>query len=172
MFLKRETSTYMGKQRNTQNELILSGAVKRNPQRYSGFNFQKGKVIPKDMTLTPPKKVRKETKKAWEAIVPNLISMGALSEQDLPMMGVLFSSYDRMMMLDDKQKSVEQTFDPTDADQVKTLERIDRMRRNAQQEVVQLALRFGLTPTERSRLATGDSFDEEEKDPLDIIMGS
>ena len=82
----------MGRPRMTQNQLVLSGQNILKPKRYSSYNLVPGKVIPKDVQLTPPKNYDKTTKKAFKIISSNLIAMGALSEQDLPAFSLMMDS--------------------------------------------------------------------------------
>ena len=159
-----------GQPRKTQQALVLSGADKYNAKRYENYNLtETGPVIPKDTVLKCPKEYSKETKKAWKSIVPSLISMGVLSEQDLVGLKIMFDVYEEYLLhcktikhLDETYSSEEDYWDKRD----KASKRKDR----AFDQWLRIACRYGILPTERSRLLP-QKLEKKEEDPLAIILG-
>lgn len=158
-----------GQPRKTQQALVLSGADKYNAKRYENYNLtETGPVIPKDAVIKCPKEYSKETKKAWKTIVPALISMGVLSEQDLvglKMMFDVYEEYQRHIMtikhLDETYSNEEDYWDKRD--------RAAKRRDKALDQWLRIACRYGILPTERSRLMPQD-IQKKDEDPLDIIL--
>lgn len=159
-----------GRPRLTQNALVLSGQNEKKPKKYAGYNLtETGPVIPKDMVLKCPKEYSKETKKAWKAIVPSLISMGVLSQQDLPALQVMFDMYEEYQL----QKKAISLLDATYSNQEDYWDKRDKAskrRDKAFDNWMRVAARFGILPTERTRLVPQDIQGEEE-DPLEIVLG-
>ena len=158
-----------GRPRLTQNALTLSGQDKLKPQRYSNYNMEAGSVIPRDAILKCPKEYSKETKKAWKAIVPSLIEMQVLSVQDLPTMRMMFDVYEEYLMHCKVIKHLDETYS-NEEDYWEKRDKAARRRSKALDEWIRLACRFGITPTERSRLMPQETL-EKDKSPLDIVLG-
>lgn len=159
-----------GKPRLTQNQLTLSGLKELKPQRYSSYNMETGPVIPKDMVLKCPSHYSKEVKKAWKAIVPSLIQMQVLSQQDLVGLKLMFDCLEEY----EAQMKVIKLLDSTytnEPDYWEKRDKASRRRSKALDEWMRLAARFGILPTERSRLVPQD-ITPKDKDPLDILMGN
>ena len=164
----------MPRQRLTQNQLVLSGQDKLRPQRYSSYNMESGPIISRDTRLACPKKYDKLTKKAWKAIVPSLIQMQVLSVQDLPMLGVFFDAYDRYIRSQGLVDMVNETLgnDPEKVTEyLEALEKAERRRSKAFDEIYRLSARLGITPVDRTKLCSMDFGRKDEGDPLDQILG-
>lgn len=167
----------MSKRRSTVQQLEASGLLQHNAKHYSNYNRLTGTVIEKDIQLEPPKHYRTETKKAWKAITQNLITIGALSLQDLPSLGTMFDSYDRYICLRDKLGMYdsyleEDGIDPfLNPEWLKGRSTLHRMMTTELDQFMKAASRFGLTPTERSRLVCQQE-EEKEIDPLEAITSS
>lgn len=158
----------MGRPRLTQNQLTLSGQDKLKPARYSSYNMESGPVIPKDYILKCPSHYSKEVKKAWKAIVPSLIQMQVLSEQDLVGLKIMFDCLEEY----EAQMKVIRILDETYSSEKDYWERRDkasRRRSKALDEWMRLAARYGIMPTERSRLIPQET-EPKNTDPLDILM--
>ena len=159
-----------GRPRLTQNQLVLSGQKELRPQRYGSYNMESGPIIPKDMILKCPTYYCKEVKKAWKSIVPSLISMSVLSLQDLPALGILFDCLEEYYA----QMKVIKLLDSTYVNEKDYWERRDkasRRRSKALEEWLRLATRFGILPTERSRLMPQE-IEKDSRDPLDVLLGN
>lgn len=159
----------MSRPRATASQLELSGLNKIQKTRYSTYNMKPGKVIPPDVQLKPPKKYDKQTKKAFQSITSNLIAMGALSEQDLPAMSLMFDSLNDYYKFD----ALIDFLDKTYMDKEDYFDKRDRLvkRKNESMRAFYLwTSKFGITPTERTKLMC-DSSSKDNGDPLDVILG-
>ena len=159
----------MSRPRATANQIELSGLNKIQKVRYSSYNMEPGKVIPPDVQLKPPKKYEKQTKNAFKIITSNLIAMGALSEQDLPAFSLMMDSlndyykYDNLIdFLDKTYSDKEDYFDKRD--------KLTKRKNEAHRNFYLWTGRFGLTPTDRTRLSC-ESSSKKDSDPLDIVLG-
>ena len=164
----------MARQRLTQNQLVLSNQNKLKPKRYSSYNMETGPVIPIDAKISCPQKYDKLTKKAWKAIVPSLIQMQVLSVQDLPMLGVFFDAYDRYIRSQGLVDMVNETLgkDPEKVTEyLEALEKAERRRSKAFDEIYRLSARLGITPVDRTKLCSADFGKKDDGDPLDQIIG-
>ena len=136
--------------------------------------MESGPIIPRDYKIACPKKYDKLTKKAWKAIVPSLIQMQVLSVQDLPMLGVFFDAYDRYIRSQGLVDMVNETLgkDPTKVTEyLEALEKAERRRSKAFDEIYRLSARLGITPVDRTKLCSMDFGRKDEGDPLDQILG-
>lgn len=159
-----------GQPRKTQQALVLSGADKYNAKRYENYNLtETGPVIPKDVVLRCPKEYSKETKKAWKSIVPSLISMGVLSEQDLPGLRILFDVYEEYQIQLRAIHHLDTTY-MNEPDYWERRDRASKRKDRALDQWIRLACRFGILPTERSRLMPQE-LQKKEEDPLSVILG-
>lgn len=158
-----------GHPRLTQTALTLSGQDKLRPQRYSSYNLVPGQVIPRDVVLTPPKHYEKQTKKAFKTISSNLIAMGALSEQDLVAFGVMMDSLNDYYKCDALLIHLDKTVIDMDEEYLKQRDKILKRKGEASDRFYKWTSRFGITPTERTRLVCGEQKQKEE-DPLDILV--
>lgn len=157
-----------GRPRLTQNALALSGQDKLKPQKYASYNMEAGAVIPRDVTLRCPKDYSTETKKAWKAIVPSLIAMQVLSEQDLPTMRMMFDVYEEYQVQCKAIRHLDETYS-NEEDYWEKRDKASRRRSKALDEWIRLACRFGITPTERSRLLPQETIQKDES-PLDVVL--
>lgn len=161
----------MGRPRLTQNALILSGQNEKKPKRYSSYNLVPGEVIPKDVTLHPPKGYEKATKKAFKMITSNLIAMGALSEQDIPALYIMTDALNDYYKYEALLNLLDSTADVNSDDYLNKRDKLMRRKNEASDRFYRWTSRFGITPTERSKIFIQSTYGKDE-DPLDILMGS
>ena len=153
----------------TQNQLVLSGQGQLKKTRYSSYNLVPGNVLPKDISITPPKHYEKQTKKAFKAISRNLIAMGALSEQDLPSFSLMMDCLDDYYKLDALLIHLDTTTKERDEFYYKTRDKLMKRKADAMRNFYLWTGKFGATPVDRTRLVCGE-FEKDDKDPLDIIL--
>lgn len=153
----------------TSTELTLSGQGKLKKTRYSSYNLVPGTVIPKDITLKPPKHYEKETKKSFNVITRNLIAMGALSEQDLPSLQLMMDCLDDYYKLGNLLKHLDETTTERDEFYYKTRDKLMKRKAEAMRNFYLWVGRFGCTPVDRTKLVCGE-ITNDENDPLDIIL--
>ena len=161
--------TAMARPRMNQNQLILSGQGELKKKKYEHYNLVPGKVIPKDCKLNPPKHYEKETKKAFKAIASNLIGMGALSEQDLPAFSLMMDSLDDYYKINYLIRFLDENSEKDD-DYFKKRDRLLGRKNKAMRDYYLWCGKFGITPTDRTRLSCEISEGKKDKDPLDIIL--
>lgn len=161
----------MSRPRGTQASLTLSGLKDKRPGYYNQRSWVTGTVIPADAKLTCPSHYCKETKKAWKAMTSNLISMGALSEQDLPMLGALFDSYDRynQVKLKLEEFDAQENADWFSPEWLKTRRSLQTQLHAELANFTTMASRFGCTPTERSKLVC-EKKEIKNEDPLEVLL--
>lgn len=159
----------MSRPRMTSTELTLSGQGQLKKTRYSSYNLVPGTVLPKDITITPPKHYEKETKKAFKVISKNLIAMGALSEQDLPSFSLMMDCLDDYYKLSALLVHLDTTTNEKDEFYYKTRDKLMKRKAEAMRNFYLWTGKFGTTPVDRTRLTCDEPF-KEEADPLDIIL--
>ena len=159
----------MPKPRATAQALQLSGLNKIQKEKYSTYNMEPGKVIPRDCELKPPKSYEKQTKKAFKVITSNLIAMGALSEQDLPALALMMDSLDDYYKLEALIRLLDQTTEKDD-NYFKKRDRLLSRKSKAMREFYLWVPHFGISPSDRTRLMC-EPHSNKEKDPLDQILG-
>ena len=159
----------MSRPRATATQLELSGLNKTQRRRYSTYNMKPGKVIPPDVQLKAPKKYEKQTKEAFKIIASNLIAMGALSEQDLPAFSLMMDSLNDYY----KYEALIDFLDKTYMDKEDYFDKRDKLTKRKSESMRAFYLwtsRFGITPTERTKLCC-ESSGKDDGDPLDVILG-
>ena len=159
----------MARPRATAQSLQLSGLNKIQKTRYSTYNMEPGKVLPPDIQLKAPKKYEKQTKKAFQSITSNLIAMGALSEQDLPAMSLMMDSLNDYYKFEALIDLLDKTYMDKD-DYFEKRDRLTKRKNEAMRAFYLWTGKFGITPTERTRLMCGD-VSKKDRDPLDVILG-
>ena len=159
----------MSRPRMTSTELTLSGQGQLKKTRYSSYNLVPGTVLPKDITLKPPKHYEKETKKAFNVITRNLIAMGALSEQDLPSLQLTMDCLDDYYKLNALVEHLDKTTTEFDEFYYKTRDKLMKRKAEAMRNFYLWIGKFGCTPVDRTRLVCEDPLQDEE-DPLDILI--
>ena len=108
-------------------------------------------------------------KKAWKSIVPSLISMQVLSEQDLPALSILFDCLEEYYAQMRAIKLLDETYS-NEPDYWDKRDKAFRRRSKALDEWMRLAGRFGILPTERSRLVPMQETGHEDESPLDVVL--
>jgi phage terminase small subunit len=151
-------------------KLELNGLDKIQRKRYEDRAKTADLPIAQVTAIECPGKYSKETKKAWDAIVPGLLGLKIISEVDLPSLGMMFDAYESYIRYRNREKELQAAVDWDSEKSVKILTKAASLRRGAFEDFVKLASRFGICPTERARLAL-NSFEEPKKDPLDLIVG-
>ena len=159
----------MPRPRMTGTELVLSGQGELKKTRYSNYNLIPDSVIPKDVTLKPPKHYEKETKKSFNVITRNLIAMGALSEQDLPSLQLMMDCLDDYYKLGALLKLLDDTTTEFDDSYFKKRDKLMKRKNEAMRNFYLWIGRFGCTPVDRTKLVCGENTDDEN-DPLDVIL--
>ena len=158
-----------GRPRGTPQHLEVSGLTKKRKKYYEERNNQQVATI-EAVEIEPPKKYSKETKAAWNSIVPNLLSMGVLTELDLPSMQMMFDSYEEYVQAKKAITKFEKIHTLLEPDYVTKRKALNTWMINCQINFNKIAARFGLMPTERSRLPINSQEQEEDEDPLEIIL--
>lgn len=157
-----------GKPRATKEHLELTGGYRAD--KHAGYGDSSLIALPKDTILEAPKKYSAATKKAWDCIVPSLIQQGILAAQDLPTLDLLFNAYEEY----EKAKKAIAKFDKAHTDLLTSDDITDRKKLNAWlsqalNDYHKISARFGITPTERIRIANPQK-EKKKEDPLEIIL--
>lgn len=155
-----------GHPRATNQHVALTGTDYYNKYQVQR-NYKQVATISKDTSLRCPKQYSKDTKKAWKAIVPNLILMGSLTEQDLPSLSMMFDAYEDYYQTREDYLTFIQASNSFDKQSMDTRRRLFTTMNDARDQFNRLAARFGCMPTERSRLPINK---EEDEDPLAVIL--
>ena len=161
-----------GKPRATIAHLQLMGDPNNKIGRI--YNPEAPSILPKDIELKYPRRYSKETRKAWDAIVPSLLLQGVLTEKDLPSLGMMFDHYQNYVdtkKLYDKYK-IDLSLPPAELiKQTQAKRHLHAMMHDSMNEFNKLASKFGCTPTDRSKLPINQDHKKEE-DPLSIVLGN
>ena len=159
-----------GKPRATIQHLELVGLENHGDHKY--YNRDHGPLITADTNLKCPSEYHKETKKCWKAIVPTLIQMGVLTEPDLPTLKQLFDAHDDYVRARENYKAYTVLFDSSNIQDVVKMVDIQRklfsVMDAARDRFNKIGSRFGITPTERSRLPINQ--ESKDEDPLQVIL--
>ena len=157
--------------RATTKHLELSGVSKHNKGQYANRNTATGIIIKPEDNLECPRGYSKETKDAWNAIVPSLIQMTDLGTQDLPSLKTLFDTYEDYVKKRKRYQQYEKEHkDDFDEKIVNVEHKLFIMMNKARDSFHQIACRFGCVPTERSRLLQKVENEPVEVDPLAVIL--
>jgi len=159
----------MARQRMTQTQLQLSGQGELKKKQYASYNLVPGKVIPKDIKLVPPKHYESASKKAFKTITSNLIAMGALSEQDLPSLGLMMDCLNDYYKINSLINLLDTTTN-LDDEYFKKRDKLMKRKNDAMRNFYLWSGKFGITPTDRTRLVCEDG-PKKVSDPLDQILG-
>lgn len=160
-----------GRPRATTQHLEVSGLLDRKKKCYAETRRETQLAVIKDVRIDPPKKYSQETKQAWMAIVPNLVDIGVLTEVDLPSMQMMFDCYEEYVQAKKAITKFEKIHSILEPDYVTKRKALNTWMVNSQINFNKIAARFGIMPTERSRLPIneGEGVSGEE-DPLEIIL--
>ena len=159
-----------GRPRATREHTDLNGLTKAEPDRYKSRARTSDLAVKQVSAIDCPKKYMSQTKKAWKAIVPGLLSLGVMAEVDLPSLGLMFDAYDEYVRFAMKEKELSKSIEWASDKDVGRLQRVVSMKRHSLEDFNKIAARFGITPVERTRL----QFDVQEKkddDPLSVVIG-
>ena len=159
-----------GKPRALPEKLALNGLDKLQRKRYEDRTKTADLPVTQVTAIECPKKYSKDTKKAWDSIVPGLLTLKVVSEIDLPSLGMMFDAYETYVKYRNREKDLQSSVDWDSERSVKILAKVASLRKAAFEDFVKMSSRFGITPVERTRLV----FEMEEKkakDPLDLIVG-
>ncbi len=161
----------MSRPRNPAKKSMLSGQVEYRPARFEKYNLSDGVPI-EAVTIKPPKEYTKETKKAWNATVPALLQMQALSETDLASLGLMFQAYDEIVYARKAIAELEKSSTNIISDEyINRRRKLNAWLMASMQTFVTFSSRFGMTPSDRTKLPMVGEEKEEEEDPLDVILG-
>lgn len=159
-----------GRPRATREHTDLNGLTKAEPDRYKSRARTSDLAVKQVSGIDCPKKYMSQTKKAWKAIVPGLLSLGVMAEIDLPSLGLMFDAYDDYVKYTIKEKELTKSIDWYNEKAVGLVARVNSMKRHSLEEFNKLASRFGITPVERTRLQF-EKIDEKNDDPLSVVIG-
>jgi len=159
-----------GRPRGTQKHIELSGLAKKRKKYYGERNNTQLAPLA-DMSIEAPKKYSRETRMAWDLIVPNLIAMEVLTEVDLPSLQMMFDAYEEYVQAKKTITKFEKIHTMLEPDYIIKRKALNTWMTNSQVNFNKIAARFGLMPTERSRLPiNGGNPGIEEKDPIEVVL--
>lgn len=158
----------MGRPRGTISHLELSGLTTQRPGYYGKRNNENFAVVTSQ--LEAPKKYSKETKEAWQLVVPNLLAMQVISEVDLPSLMTMFDCYEEYVQAKKAIAKYDKTHTIDEPDYILKRKALNTWLTTCQQNFNKIACRFGCMPTERSRLPINNEGPKLE-DPLAVVLG-
>lgn len=163
----------MGRPRKPKELLEKTGSSIYHPE-VANYGDSKLVAFPKGtQTIEPSVKFKfKKTRQAWDLTVMGLLNMSVLGPLDVPMLEQLFLAYDEMLRV---QKCLEEfdklhKEDYLDCEVIKARKTLSSSYKEAFQNWFQLCTKFGISPEARSHLLIPKQ--EEEKDPLDLVLGN
>lgn len=147
-----------GRPRKTPQELELSGTNIYHPERKK---WNRRNSTP--LTEKPaPGKYLKRTQFFWNQFMLEKATQNVLSIADEPVFTAMFDAYDRWLRYMDRRDELDGTVGWTDLNDIKLRNQLDIMIDREFKQWTSLAIRFGLTPTERSKLAVPQEDPEDE----------
>lgn len=125
--------------------------------------------IPQDAILECPKKYSAKTKKAWKCVVPSLIILGVVHEEDLPSIEMMFDAYEAYAK---SSEVVHKLFksDLSDPQNMKDLTKAHRLMNESMKSYINISQRFGMSPIDRLKIPVTPE-EEKEDDPLSVVLG-
>lgn len=161
----------MSRQRAPSAHIKLTGLDKRLPSRYvENRNLTEGVVVEAD-ALIPPAGLSSDAKKAWNATVPALLKMRALSETDLVQLDNMFTVYEEVLKAKKAIKKFDKEFSLEDESYIKKRKMLSAWLNEALRSFTKIAGDFGMSPADRTRLPKMEEETHKEEDPLEVIMG-
>ena len=141
-----------GRPRKSVQELKLSGMYSKRSS-HKNYNDE----VPNQMELkTAPKRYLQRTKVAWNQFMRVKVTQGILSEEDASLICIMFDALDNLYHIQDEIDRFFRRPDLTsalsDEDRRKQLKDMVQVRKLHETSFVTLACRFGLTPSERTKL--------------------
>lgn len=169
--LKETTDMPGGKPRATVQQLKLHGIEKksRNHATYADPDVKDSLIneIP-----TPPSHYSARTKEAWNNIYKGLISMRVLTTNDVAALNSGFEAHEEMVKALRAIKEFEKEHKgPLDSNAIKDRKALSSWLLTSIAEANKVFCRFGLTPTERTRLNLIPE-DKGPEDPLKAVLGN
>ena len=152
-----------GRPRKTPQELKLSGTNIYHPERRK-WNTKNETPLERKPA---PGRYLKRTQYFWNQFMVEKAAQRVLSIGDESLVLAMFDAYDQYLRYKDQHDEMVKDADFSDFDTIRRLNQIDIMIDRLFKQWTSLALRFGLTPTERSRLAVEP---EQEDDELMRIL--
>lgn len=159
----------MGRPRGTISHLELSGLTDKRPAYYGQRNNENFAIVTSQ--LEAPKKYSKETKEAWQLVVPNLLVMQVISEVDLPSLMTMFDCYEEYVQAKKAIAKYDKIHTIDEPDYILKRKALNTWLMNCQQNFNKIAARFGCMPTERSRLPINKQ-EPETVDALEVVLGN
>ena len=139
----------MGRPRKSEAELKLSGTFDRVSSRKK-WNTRNSTPL----TDRPaPAKYLKRTQFFWNQFMVEKAAQNVLSVGDEPVLVSMFDAYDQYLRYKDQHDELMKEADFKDMEFIRKLNQLDIMIDRLFKQWTSLALRFGLTPSERSKLA-------------------
>lgn len=150
----------MGRNRKSPQELELSGTFKKHSSR-KNWNTRNDRPL----TSKPaPGKFLKRTQIAWNQFMDVKAAQGVLSAEDEVCIMAMFESLDKYIRLSDKEYEILTSDDP-DLDE---LAKLERPLHKHQEEFRAWAVKYGVTPAERSKLVVSPQ--KEESPMMQLIQ--
>lgn len=156
----------MGSIRLTANQLELSGLDKHNKKHYSSYNMTKGNV---EGFPEPRTGLSKESKAAWNLIVSDLVEGKELSRGDLPSLCNLIEAYEEVVKVKKAIKQYDKEHNLSEPTFIHERKKLNDWLINSIKAYSVLASKFGLTPTDRTKLPIIQE-EIKEEDPLEILI--
>ena len=139
----------VGRKRKSVAELKLSGLYGKRSS-HKEYNDENPNPIP---FAPAPKRYLQRTKVAWNQFMRVKCSQGILSEEDSFLVKMMFDDLDHMHRQEDRLVALEKKqTDEIDVELEEAIARVTNLRDKFEKSVTKLAIAFGITPPERSKL--------------------
>ena len=151
----------MGRPRKSERELKLSGTFKKVSSRK---NWNDENPIPLE-TRTAPSRYLGRTKKAWDQFMLTKAKQGVLALEDEAAITMMFDSLDLYYRTYDKVEILNRGVfggNKIDDELLDKYNKIDIIMNRQFQRFEKLACRFGITPSERSKLRVKEEAPKSE----------
>ncbi len=137
----------MGRNRKTVAELKLSGEFGKHGNR-KDWNQEVPDPIGRDFKI--PAGLLPHTRNAYRSFMYAKTIQGILSTEDEPLVFAMFSSLDSYLRITEQIAPILKNKEEIDLDQI---DKLSKIQRRYLESFTALAIKFGLSPTERSKLS-------------------
>ena len=162
--------SFNGRPRGTIESLKLHGMDKKDNkyQDYAQPDIKNDLIteIPK-----APSHYSSRTKQAWNRIFNGLIHMRVLTTQDLDTLITGFDAFEDMVKAQKAIKEFDKNHRPLEDENIKHRKALSQWMLTCMTEANKVFCRYGLTPTERTRLNIIPE-EKSDEDPLDVVLNN
>lgn len=159
-----------GRPRATIEQLKLHGIEKASSNHKTYTRLDMSDTLIKG-ELSPPNHYSARTKQAWNRVIPNIQNLNILTEQDLNSLIAGFDAFEEMVKAQKAIREFDKEHPHLAVEDIKHRKALSQWMLQSMDSANRVFARFGLMPTERTRLNLVGEKEQKEEDPLDVVLG-